>query len=268
MMRMIYLLILISVSAYAENYAVVSAAHVDLLNDRGVSVKRLFKGTVVKIKTHDGDRSICRINDGGRTYYARRSSLRVVTNMLNEESRLKKQLQDLNAKMVEIDNRIDVQSQYINQFSSKILELEIWIEVQRDLSYSREYFQEKTKGSFAEVNIYKEKISKGQSNLKELYDYKESLAASIKNIKEISTKLSIDLLPVKREKNLLKNGFIALSVKKDKTPVYSDGKIIKYLKAGTVIKAQKDSTLDGWYVFSKGSDLMHISSYDVKYAAK
>ena len=185
----------------AEQY-VVTRVDVSLINSEGVAVKKLFKGAVVRASDYARDKDIFEISYDDQKLFASKKSFRVISSVLNEERKIKQSIEDLKVDMVDVEASIDSQEMKVSEIKSKILELEIWIEVQRDFSYSREFFIQKTKSSYAKIKKLKAEMTAAEKILEGYYKKKDRMNNIILSFEKSLETLQKKIQPVKIEKRL------------------------------------------------------------------
>ncbi|MCM8540049.1 MAG: hypothetical protein NE328_07210 [Lentisphaeraceae bacterium] len=250
-------------SASAEQFAVVQGEYVDLMSSQGELKYRLQRGEVVKVKNHKFDNSFYFVSVGPKSFTAPKNSFREVSSIFQEEKRLLSQIDKNHETISVLEKEATKLIEQKNILSKKITELQIWIEVQRDLSYSRDFFKQKTKGSFIELKKLKgkavEKDREIKSYLEKISTEKSLLKAFEQSFEILQTKLKT----LKNERAFYQRNFVEVEVIASETPVFFNGKIVEYLNTHTKIKVKKDRNLNGWYVFFKNKKAHYISSKDV-----
>ena len=141
----IFLTIGLMCSLSAAEFAVVQNNHVDLINSEGKTKVRLNRGEVVKVRSHQTDSSFYSVQFGEKVYSAPKKSFRQVSSVFQEERRLLSQIDDTHKVIDDLNLQVNKMMESSAVLNKKISQLQIWIEVQRDLSYSKEFFIQKTR---------------------------------------------------------------------------------------------------------------------------
>jgi predicted nuclease with TOPRIM domain len=181
MLRMLCVsIVLLSFSLLAkEQYAVVKAQSVDLLNDHGETSLELPEGSIVKVNSSIVGERTYEVEVNQEVYSASSSSFRTVTSMSFEAKRLKEDISDLNQTINQLDERITNYTKNVNDRSKKIFELKLWIEVQRDFCFSKESYLAKVKGSLNELKQTTTKMNRANLQKVDLLGQKKMLLTKV-----------------------------------------------------------------------------------------
>ena len=250
-------------AANGDQFAVVQGDYVDLINPQGDNKYRLYRGAVVKVKNHSKDLTFYSVAFGKKVFAAPKKSFREVSSVFTEEKRLLGQIDKSHELITELERQSAKKSAANDVVNKKIGELQIWIEVQRDLSYSRDFFINKTKKSFHELKKLQLKSKENHSEIKELNDKIREEKLKLKTFEESFKTLQTKLQPLKSERAFYQRNYVEVRVVAKDTPVFLNGKIVDYLSSNTKIKVKKPINLNGWYVFYKNKQAHYISSKDV-----
>lgn len=250
-------------TASGDQFAVVQGEYVDLMSPQGETKHRLHRGAVVKVKTHKADSSFYSVAFAKKIFSAPKNSFREVTSIFTEEKRLLSQIDVSHEEIDILEIGVNKLLERKTILSKKITEIQIWIEVQRDLSYSRNFFINKTKGSFIELKKLKLKAEENDLEFKGLQEKLKLEKSNLKVFEASFETLQTKLQVLKNEKALYLNNFVEVYVVAADAPVFLNGKIVDYLSSNTKIKVKKSRNLNGWYVFFKDSKAHYISSKDV-----
>lgn len=250
-------------SATAEQFAVVQGEYVDLMSPQGELKYRLQRGEVVKVKKHNFDSGQYFVSVGAKSFTAPKNSFREVSSIFQEEKRLLSQIDKNHDNISLFEKELASLNDQKTLLNKKITELQIWIEVQRDLSYSREFFIQKTRGSFTELKKLKEKSAKLNTEIKSQLDKISTEKSLLKAFEHSFERLQTKLKSLKNERAFYQRNFVEVEVIASETPVFFNGRIVDYLNTNTKIKVTKARNLSGWYVFYKNKKAHFISSKDV-----
>lgn len=264
-MKKILALLFISLmlTANGDQFAVVQGEYVDLINPQGENKYRLYRGTVVRVKSHAVDNSFYAVSFGKKEFAAPRKSFREVSSVFTEEKRLLDEIDKSHAAISSLEKKADKKTSQNNITNKKISELQIWIEVQRDLSYSRDFFINKTKGSFIELKKLMDETKENGLELKKLNEQIKEEKLKLKTFEESFETLQTKLTPLKNERAFIQKNYVEVQVIARDTPVFLNGKIVEYLYSNMTLKVKKAVNMDGWYVFFKNNKAHYISSKDV-----
>lgn len=255
--------IFLMLTVSGDQFAVVQGEYVDLLNSQGDSRQRLYRGAVVKVKTHRGDSSFYSVSFEKKVYSAPKRAFREVSSIFTEEKRLLSQIDKSHHEIKILEAEIHMLSEKKTLLNKKINEIQIWIEVQRDLSFSRTFFINKTKGSFIELKKLKQKGLEYDQSYKEFNEQLKDEKSRLKTFESSFETLQTKIQGLKNEKAFYQKNFVEVYVVASETPVFLNGKIVDYLSSNTKIKVKKPRNLTGWYVFFKDRKAHYISSKDV-----
>ena len=250
-------------TASGDQFAVVQGEYVDLINSHGENKYRIYRGAVVRVKNHTKDKSFYSVAFGKKVFAAPKNSFREVSSVFTEEKRLLEQIDKSNDLISGLEKQALKKTSTNNAVNKKISELQIWIEVQRDLSYSRDFFINKTKGSFAELKKLRLKTKENSLKIKELNEQIKEEKLKLEVLEESFKTLQTKLQPLKRERAFYQKNFVEVQVIAKDTPVFLNGKIVNYLYSNATLKVKKAPNLSGWYVFFKNKQAHYISSRDV-----
>lgn len=260
---LIVLSIFLTMSLAAEEFAVVQNEHVDLINREGKSKVRLQRGAVVKVRTHSSDQAYYTVFMGDKSYAAPKNSFRQVTSVFQEERRLLDHIDNTRNKLKQLKIEMNELTEKNSVTQKRISELQIWIEVQRDLSYSKDFFIQKTRGSVLELKELKKESQVREKALEELKDKilqeNDRLKAFQSSFETLQTKLGA----LKNERAFSTQSLVEVKVIASDAPVFFNGRVVEYLRRYTTIKVRKHQSLEGWYVFYKNRKAHFISSSDV-----
>ena len=255
--------IFLMLTASGDQFAVVQGEYVDLMNQHGENKFRLYRGAVVKVKNHTVDRTFYSVSLGKKVYAAPKSSFREVSSIFTEEKRLLGQIDKSHEMIAGLEKQSGDKVSINDQINKKISELQIWIEVQRDLSYSRDFFINKTKGSFLELRKLKIQSKENSQELRKINDQIKEEKLKLKVYEESFETLQTKLQPLKNQRSFYQRNYVEVRVVVKDTPVFLNGKIVDYLYSNTRVKVRKPVNMNGWYVFFKNKKAHYISSKDV-----
>ena len=140
-------------------------------------------------------------------YNATSASFRNITSFKSEEKRLKTDVKTLNGSITDLNKKIIDQNMLVNDLNKKIIELKIWIEVQKDFSFSRESYEAKVKGSLQELESTVQKIGKARLRKSQMHELKEKLTDKLNYLIK---SLELVKVEVKSLKEAPDRGFIIL----------------------------------------------------------
>ena len=259
---LVLLIISITLAASGDQFVVVQKDHTDLIDKKGVQKVRLQKGEVVRVKNHNSDHKYYLVSFKNGSYAAPKSSFREVSSVFLEEKRLLGEIDNTHETIHTLEAKVLSLKEQNSLYRKKITELQIWIEVQRDLSFSREFFIRKTSKSVEVLKKLKLKSQETESEINEfnrqILEEKESLEAFENSFETLQSKLK----SLKKEKAFYHKSFVEVEVIAE-APVFLNGKIVKYLSSNTKLKVKKDRNLHGWYVFFKNNKPHYIASENV-----
>ena len=255
--------IALMLTASGDQFAVVQGEYVDLMSSQGETKYRLHRGAVVRVKTHKADNSFYLVAFKKKVFSAPKKSFREVSSIFTEEKRLLSQIDKSHEQIESLELQVNKLIEKKTVLSKKITEIQIWIEVQRDLSYSRSFFINKTKGSFIELKKLKHKAGEYDLDLKEQQEQLKLEKLNLKVFEASFETLQTKLQVLKGEKAFYQKNFVEVYVVATDAAVFLNGKIVDYLSSNTKIKVKKSRNLNGWYVFFKDNKAHYISSKDV-----
>jgi chromosome segregation ATPase len=152
-------IVLLSFSLLAkEQFVVVNVSSVDLLNSRGENSLELPQGTVVKVNSSITGAYEVEVDQ--EFHSASASSFKAVSSMNSEAKRLKSDINNLNQTINQLGVKISSCTKSVSDLNNKIFELKLWIEVQRDFSFSKESYQARVKGSLEELKLANIKVNR------------------------------------------------------------------------------------------------------------
>jgi len=250
-------------TASGDQFAVVQGEYVDLINSQGENKYRIYRGAVVRVKNHTRDKSFYSVAFGKKVFAAPKISFREVSSVFREEKRLLEQIDKSNDLISSLEKQALKMTSSNSAVNKRISELQIWIEVQRDLSYSRDFFINKTKSSFEELKKLRIKTKGNSLEQKELNEKIKEEKLKLEVFEESFKTLQTKLQPLKNQRAFYQKSYVEVQVIATDTPVFLNGKIVDYLYSNATIKVKKVPNLSGWYVFFKNRQAHYISSKDV-----
>lgn len=247
-----------------EDYAVVVSSSANLMNKEGFIVEKIRKGTVVKVKEHKTDKSAVEVKHLGKTYFGIKRSFRVIESILDEEVNLLKKVSKMKEDIGVLTGLIDEKTGEVTLADEKIDRINRWLDVQRDMAFSVDYYKAKTK----KVRKTLEKLERRKTlfilELEALTKEKDQLQFEMKEESQILKALQQKLKPLRAEKSLFDRGFMTVEVIAQFAPVFHQGKIIKYLEKHSNLKVGVDHLSGDWYVVTRGQKKYYIASSDVE----
>ena len=247
-----------------ENYAVVVGSSANLMNKEGFIVEKIRKGTVVKVKGHKTDKSAVEVKHLGKTYFGMERSFRVIESILDEEVNLLKKVSKMKEDIGVLSGLISEKSSEVSLKDEKIDRINRWLDVQKDMAFSLDYYKAKTKKVRKTLEKLERRKTLYRLELEALNKEKDQLQYELKEESEILKALQQKLKPLRAEKSLFDRGFMTVEVITKFAPVFHQGKIIKYLEKHSNLKVGVDHLSGDWYVVTQGQKKYYIASSDVK----
>ena len=110
------------------------------------------------------------------------SSYSQATASVANHIKLRREIDRLKASSFVLDKEIDVLNEKLEKLNNKNIELEIWIELQRGLSYSRDHFRQKTNKSLKSIKANKILAGVIKDQLKQCYNRQEAIKNRLKTV--------------------------------------------------------------------------------------
>ena len=262
---LIFMCLLMGINSYGtELYAVVTGKNTELMTVEGFIVKKIRKGSVVKVKVHPKDKQVVSVSFEGKSYVSALRNFRVIESLLDEELVLLKKVSLFREKLNTLNESIKEKGQELEESQEKSTRINRWVEVQKDNALSRKYFEVKTKKARASLKelVRKQTLLNLEKTtlIDELKEVRFQLVEEESVLKVIQEKLK----PIKAEKGLFDKGFMTIEVVAKFAPVFHNGNIVKYLKKNSRLKVSVDHDSEDWYVVEKGNKKYFIASADVR----
>jgi hypothetical protein len=247
-----------------EDYAVSLNRSTDLIDSSGYIVKSLRKGSVVKVAPHQKDKKALIVEFDGGLYFSTKRNFRVIKSILDEEMLLLKEIGLLNESINPLVLELKEKNISLDKKKSRYQRAQRWVDVQRDMAFSVDYFLSKTKKTRALTKKLERNISLTKIENEMLQEDLAAKKLKLKEQSELLEKLQKKIKPLKAEKSLFDRGFMTIEVVAQNAPLFLNGEIVRYLNKNTELKVGVDHDSNDWYVLTQGKNKYYIASSNVR----